>query len=183
MALLRAVGASRRQVMTSVVVEAFLTGLIASALGLLAGIGIALGLKGLLSAFGVDLPSTSLQLEPRTIVVAFVVGTVVTVVSSILPARRAARVAPVQALRESADSASGSLRRRLIIGLILTAAAVAALLYGLFGNQSNAGSLIGLGAAATFVGIAILLPLGSRPLAAVIGAPDPPPGHPGQARA
>ena len=171
MALLRAVGASRRQVMTSVVVEAFLTGLIASALGLLAGIAIALGLKGLLSAFGVDLPSTSLQLEPRTIVVAFVVGTVVTVVSSILPARRAARVAPVQALRESADSASGSLRRRLIIGLILTAAAVAALLYGLFGNQSNAGSLIGLGAAATFVGIAILLPLGSRPLAAVIGAP------------
>ena len=70
MALLRAVGASRRQVMTSVVVEAFLTGLIASALGLLAGIAIALGLKGLLSAFGVDLPSTSLQLEPRTIVVA-----------------------------------------------------------------------------------------------------------------
>ncbi len=171
MALLRAVGASRRQIMTSVVVEAFLTGLIASALGLLAGIAIALGLKGLLSAFGVDLPSTALQLEPRTIVVAFVVGTVVTVVSSILPARRAARVAPVQALRESADSASGSLHRRLVIGLIVTSAAVAALLYGLFGNQSNAGTLIGLGAAVTFVGIAILLPLGSRPLAAVIGAP------------
>ena len=171
MALLRAIGASRRQVMTSVVVEALVTGMVASALGLLAGIGIALGLKGLLSAFGVDLPSTSLQLEPRTIVVAFVVGTVVTVVSSILPARRAARVAPVQALRESADSARGSLRRRLIIGLILTAAAVAALLYGLFGNQSNAGTLIGLGAAVTFVGIAILLPLGSRPLAGVIGAP------------
>jgi putative ABC transport system permease protein len=171
MALLRAIGASRRQVMTSVVVEALVTGLIASALGLIAGIGIALALKGLLSAFGIDLPSTSLQLEPRTVVVAFVVGTVVTIVSSIFPARRAARVAPVQALRESADSASGSLRRRLIIGLILTAGAVAALLYGLFGNQSNAGSLIGLGAAATFVGIAILLPLGARPLAGVIGAP------------
>ena len=171
MALLRAIGASRRQVMTSVVIEAFVTGLIASALGLLAGIGIAIALKGLLSAFGIDLPSTTLQLEPRTVVVAFVVGTVVTVVSSIFPARRAARVAPVQALRESADSASGSLRRRLIIGLILTAAAVAALLYGLFGNASNAGSLIGLGAAATFVGIAILLPLGARPLAAGIGAP------------
>jgi putative ABC transport system permease protein len=73
------------------------------------------------------------------------VGTVVTMISSIFPARRAARVAPVQALRESADSASGSLRRRLIVGLILTAAAVAALLYGLFGNPSNAGSLIGPG--------------------------------------
>ena len=171
LALLRAIGASRGQVMTSVVVEAFVTGLLASALGLIAGIGIAIALKGLLSAFGIDLPSTSLQLEPRTVVVAFVVGTVVTIISSIFPARRAARVAPVQALRESADSASGSLRRRLIVGLILTGAAVAALLYGLFGNPSNAGSLIGLGAAATFVGIAILLPLGARPLARVIGAP------------
>ena len=117
LALLRAIGASRGQVMTSVVVEAFVTGLLASALGLIAGIGIAIALKGLLSAFGIDLPSTSLQLEPRTVVVAFVVGTVVTIISSIFPARRAARVAPVQALRESADSASGSLRRRLIVGL------------------------------------------------------------------
>ncbi|MGZ5296696.1 MAG: ABC transporter permease [Actinomycetota bacterium] len=171
MALLRAIGASRRQVLTSVVVEAFVTGLVASALGFLAGIGIAVGLQGLLAAFGVDLPSTATQLHLRTVVVAFVVGTGVTVVSSILPARRAARVAPVEALRESADSASGSLRRRLIVGLVLTGAAVAALLYGLFGNRSNAGVLIGLGAAATFVGIAILLPLASRPFAGVIGAP------------
>ncbi len=172
LALLRAIGASRRQVLTSVVVEAFLIGLVASALGLVAGIGIAVGLKGLLSAFGLDLPSTSLQLEPRTVIAAFIVGTVVTVIASILPARRAARVAPVEALRESADTGVGaSLRRRLVAGLIVTAAGVAALLYGLFGNQSNAGALIGLGAAATFVGIAILSPLGARPLAGVIGAP------------
>jgi putative ABC transport system permease protein len=171
MALLRAIGASKRQVLTSVVVEAFVTGLIASALGLLAGIGIAIGLKGLLAAFGVDLPSTSLQLELRTVIVAFIVGTGVTVVSSIMPARRAARVAPVEALRESADAASGSMHRRLIIGLVVTGVAVAALLYGLFGNQSNAGTLIGFGAAVTFVGIAILLPLASRHIAGVIGVP------------
>ena len=71
-----------------------------------------------------------------------------------------------------ADGASGSCGAALIIGLIASPAlGVAALLYGLFGNASNAGSLIGLGAAATFVGIAILLPLGARPLAGVIGAP------------
>jgi putative ABC transport system permease protein len=171
MALLRAIGASRRQVLVSVVVEAFVTGVLASVLGFLAGIGIAVGLQGLLAAFGVDLPSTATQLQLRTVVVAFVVGTGVTVVSSILPARRAARVAPVQALRESEDGAGGSLHRRLVVGFVLTGAAVAALLYGLFGNQSNAGALIGLGAAATFVGIAILLPLASRPIAAAIGAP------------
>jgi putative ABC transport system permease protein len=171
MALLRAIGASRRQVLTSVVLEAIITGLVASALGFVAGIGIAVGLQGLLAAFGIDLPSTTTQLQPRTIVVSFVVGTGVAVISSILPARRAARVAPVQALRESADSASGSLRRRFIVGAVVTGAAVAALLYGLFGGASNAGALIGLGAAATFVGIAILLPLIARPLAGVIGAP------------
>ena len=172
LALLRAIGASRRQVLSSVVIEAFVIGLVASAIGLLAGIGIAVGLKGLLAAFGLDLPSTSLQLQLRTVVYAFVVGTVVTVFASIFPARRAARVAPVQALRESADTgAGGSLHRRLIAGLVVAGLGVAALLYGLFGNQSNAGVLIGLGAALTFVGIAILSPLGARPLAGLIGAP------------
>lgn len=172
LALLRAIGASRRQVLSSVVIEAFVIGLVASAIGLLAGIGIAVGLKGLLAAFGLDLPSTSMQLQLRTVVYAFVVGTVVTVFASILPARRAARVAPVQALRESADTgAGGSLHRRLIAGLVVAGVGVAALLYGLFGNRSNAGALIGLGAAMTFVGIAILSPLGARPLAGVIGAP------------
>ena len=172
LALLRAIGASRRQVLSSVMIEAFVIGLVASALGLVAGIGIALGLKGLLAAFGLDLPSTSMQLQPRTVVAAFVVGTVVTVAASILPARRAARVAPVEALREAADTGvGGTLHRRLVAGLIVTGLGVAALLYGLFGNQSNAGALIGFGAAATFIGIAILSPLGARPLAGAIGAP------------
>ncbi len=172
LALLRAIGASRRQVLTSVVVEAFAVGLVASALGLVAGIGIAVGLKGLLAAFGIDLPSTSLQLELRTVIVAFIVGTVVTVIASVLPARRAARIAPVETLRESADtSVRASLRRRLIAGVIVTGAGIGALLFGLFGNPSNAGALIGFGAAATFVGIAILSPLGARPLAGAIGSP------------
>jgi putative ABC transport system permease protein len=170
--LLRTLGASRRQVLTSVVAEAFIVGVVASGAGIVAGMGIALGLKGLLAAFNVNLPSTSLQLEVRTIVVALIVGTVVTVVSSILPARRAARVAPVQALREAQETGTaGSWGRRLAAGLVGTAVGMGALLYGLFVTPSNAGLLVGVGAAATFVGIAVLSPLVARPLAAAIGAP------------
>lgn len=172
LALLRTLGATRRQVMTSVIVEAFAVGLFASILGIVAGIGIAVGLQGLLAAFNIDLPSTSTQLELRTIIVGLVIGTVVTVFSSILPAWRAARVAPVQALRESVETGpAGSPGRRLVVGLLVTAGGVAALLYGLFGTPSRAGILIGAGAAVTFVGVAILSPLVARPVAGVIGAP------------
>jgi putative ABC transport system permease protein len=172
LALLRTLGATRRQVMTSVIVEAFAVGLFASVLGIVAGIGIALGLQGLLAAFNIDLPSTSTQLEPRTIIVALLIGTVVTVFSSILPAWRAAKVAPVQALRESQETGTaGSWGRRLVAGLVVTAGGVTALLYGLFGTPASAGVLVGAGAAATFVGVAILSPLVARPIAAAIGAP------------
>jgi putative ABC transport system permease protein len=170
--LLRTLGASRRQVMTSVVVEALIVGLVASAIGIVAGVGIALGLKGLLAAFNIDLPSTSLQLEVRTIVVALLIGMIVTVISSVLPARHAARIAPVQALREAQDTGVGGYwGRRLVIGSVVTGGGIVALLYGLFGSPSNAGYLVGFGAAATFVGIAMLSPLVARPLAATIGRP------------
>ena len=173
LALLRALGASRRQVLTSVVVEAFLVGLFAALVGIVAGIGIAVGLKGLLGAFGIDLPSTSTQLLPRTIVVALLVGTVVTVVASILPARRAARVAPIQALRESGDTApsAATTRRRLIVGVIVTVLGAAALASGLFGGGSSAGAMVGLGAAVIFIGVAMLSPLAARPIAGTLGRP------------
>jgi putative ABC transport system permease protein len=172
LALLRALGASPGQVLSSVILEALIVGLVGSILGIIAGLGIAILLQGLLAAFGIDLPSTSTQLEPRTIVVALLVGTVVTVASSILPARRASRVAPLQAMRTAREgSADGSLRRRLILGGLVLALGIAALLYGLFGNQSNAGALIGLGAAATFIGVSTLSPLVARRLAGAIGAP------------
>ncbi len=172
LALLRAIGASRRQVLVSVIGEAFLVGLIASGLGIVAGIGIAIGLQGLLAGFGIDLPSTSTQLEARTVIVALLLGVIVTVLAAVLPARRAARVAPIQALRESQDTgAGGRIGRRLIAGLLVTALGAAALVYGLFGGSSNAGSLTGLGAAVTFIGVAILSPLLARPLAGAIGRP------------
>ena len=172
LALLRALGASRRQVMTSVITEAFLTGLIASIVGIVAGIGIALGIQLLLSAFGIDLPSTTMQLQLRTIVVSLVVGTVVTVAAAVLPARRASRVAPVEALRDVQQQEVGrGLGRRAALGTAVLGLGIAALLYGLFATPSNAATLVGAGAAATFIGVAMLSPLLARPLAGWIGAP------------
>ncbi|HEY6566452.1 MAG TPA: FtsX-like permease family protein [Actinomycetota bacterium] len=171
LALLRAVGASSRQVMTSVITEALVVGLIGAVLGIVAGVGIALMLKSLLGAFGIDLPSTAMQLQPRTIIVAVILGVGVTVIASILPARRASKVAPIEALRSSQEAASAGLGKRFLVGLIVTAAGIGALVYGLFGTPSNAGLLIGAGAAVTFIGIAILSPLASKPLAGAIGSP------------
>jgi putative ABC transport system permease protein len=172
LALLRALGASRRQVLTSVLAEAALVGLVASAVGIGVGVLVALGLEGLLSLFGIDLPSTDIQLLPRTIVVSLAVGTVVTLVASVVPARRAARVAPIEALRDGAGAVRGaSLHRRIIVGVAVTALGVIPLLYGLFAKPESVGQLVGFGAAVTFLGIALLSPLVARPVASVLGAP------------
>jgi putative ABC transport system permease protein len=172
LALLRALGASRRQVLASVIIEAVVVGLIASLVGLVAGIGISYGLQGLLGLFNVDLPSTSTQLLPRTVVVSVVVGVAVTAVASILPALRASRVAPIEALRDAEQPAIGAgLGRRLTIGLVVAGLGIAALLYGLFGTPTNAAALVGLGAAVTFVGVAMLSPLAARPVAGALGRP------------
>ena len=169
--LLRALGASRRQVLTSVIVEAFVTALVASAVGIVAGIGIAIGLQSVLGAFGIDLPSTTIQLEPRTVAVSILIGIVVTLASSILPARRASSIAPIEALRDSPPAPRGAARRRVIAGFIVAAGGVGLLLYGLFGSPAQAGGVVGAGAAVTFIGVAILAPLIARPLARLIGAP------------
>jgi putative ABC transport system permease protein len=171
LALLRALGASRRQVFGSVLLESIVTGLLGSAVGLLLGIGLAILLKNILSGIGLDLPPTGLKIEPRTILVALVLGTVVTALASSFPARRASRVAPVQALREGAVAPGSSLRRRAIVGSLLLAGGAAALFAGLFGGVSNAATVVGIGAYLTFTGVAVLAPFVARPLASLIGAP------------
>ncbi len=172
LALLRALGASRGQVLVSVLVEAIVVGLIASVVGIAVGVLIAIGLKGLLALFGIDIPSTGLQLLPRTIIVSLLVGTIVTLVASIIPARKAARVAPIEAMRDGSGVVSGaSLRRRIVVGVGVTALGVIPLMYGLFGTPPSVGQIIGFGTAVTFVGIALLSPLVARPVARLIGAP------------
>ena len=106
MALFRALGASGRQVMTSVLIEAVVVGVVSSLLGIVLGIGIAILLKGLLNAIGVEIPSSGTVILARTIIVSVVVGTVVTVVAAVVPARRAARVAPIEAAGRFASASS-----------------------------------------------------------------------------
>jgi putative ABC transport system permease protein len=180
LALFRALGATARQVMTSVVVEAVVVGLVSSAVGVLAGIGIAIILRTLLNATGFDLPATGAVILPRTFVVSIIVGTLVTLVAAIVPARRAARVAPVEALREAQDRPGRSLRFRLISGAAVLALGLVPLLYGLFGTPSNALQFVGFGVALTFIGVAMLTPMIARPVARVLGAPIQRTGVPGK---
>ncbi len=169
LALLRALGASRRQVMTSVVIEAAAVGVVASALGVGLGILVAIGLQGLLGAFGIDLPGTGTIIQPRTIVVSMVTGSVVTVLAALGPARRASKVAPMAALTGAGTEQVGSLTRRSIVGAIVVALGAGALSVGLFADGGIA--LVGLGAALTFVGVFLVMPLVARPMAAAIGWP------------
>jgi putative ABC transport system permease protein len=171
LALLRALGASRRQVLGTVLAEALVVGLVSSAVGLGLGVLFALGLQALLGGFGIDLPSTTVQFLPRTVVASFLVGTVVTLAAAVSPARRAARVAPVTAMRDGGAGGDGSLRRRAVAGGTTVAAGFAALFTGLFADLDNGLPLVGLGAGLTFIGVAMLSPLVARPLAGVIGAP------------
>jgi putative ABC transport system permease protein len=168
LALLRVVGASRRQLFRSVVGEAAVVGVVASLVGLGMGVLAALGLKALLGAFGVTLPPAPLVLEPRTAVVALALGVGVTVVSALGPARRAVRVSPIAALAAGRVGEVELLGRRLVIGSLAAVAGAAVLLAGL---ALPAIGLVGLGALAMFVGAAVLAPVVAGPLSSALGRP------------
>ena len=168
MALLRAIGASGRQVQLCVMLEAVVVGVIASAAGLAAGIGVAGGLKSLMSQFGVDLPAGPSVISSTSLAVAFGVGVLITTLSAWLPARRAAKIAPVEAMRSvSVDDSAGSIRRTML-GVIVFAIGVGALLAGLSIDEIT---LVGAGALTMFVGVVILGPVLARPAAYLLGLP------------
>ncbi|MDQ1633040.1 MAG: putative transport system permease protein [Frankiaceae bacterium] len=171
LALLRALGASKRQVRRSVIVEALLVGVVGSTLGLAFGFGVAVLLKALLGAFGVELPAGGVVFAPRTVLVAYVIGTVTTLLAALGPAIRAARVPPIAAMRDVEMSPTGNLRNRTLSGATLLAAGVALILLGFGVQGSGALGIVGGGAAAVFLGVATLSPLISRPVIKVIGAP------------
>src|ERR1700677_4973533 len=168
LALLRIVGASRRQVFRSVLIEAAIMGVVASLVGLGLGVLGALGLEELLKGFGITLPSGPLVFETRTVIAALAVGVGVTVVSAISPARRAVRIPPVAALADYRAEQEESSRRRIVAGSIIAVLGVAALVWGLTLPKIQ---LVGLGAVAVFIGIGMLAPLVARPLSSVLGRP------------
>jgi putative ABC transport system permease protein len=168
-ALLRAIGARRRQVLGALLTEALALGLLASAIGFALGVGVARGLKWLMDTIGLALPFTSLQVEPSQLVIALAVGTGVTVVAALVPARRATTVLPIEALRESSPGAERSSRLRSLVGLALLAAGAAGLLGALYGDGGM--KLFGLGLLAAMLGVVVALPVAVRPLAAAIAAP------------
>jgi len=169
-ALLRAIGAKRRQVMRSIRLEAFLTGAFASAVGVVLGVGLAHGLRSVMSAFGVELPSGPTVLLPRTVAVSMLTGIAVTVVAAWLPARRAAKVAPIEALRETALDTSTRSKRRIAAGGLLSLAGGVFIAQGLSGAGAAA---VGLGAFGVFLGVAMLGPAIARRFAQVAGWPLP----------
>jgi putative ABC transport system permease protein len=171
-ATLRTLGGSRKQVMRSVVIEGFVIGLLASVVGLFAGVGIAKGLNALI---GEDLPESGLVFAPRTVIVSLVLGTVITLVASILPARRATRVPPIAAVREGATlPASRFAAHSLKAAIGVIAASVAAISLGVFAHGLSAiavAALLGGGILALFLGVALAAPHLVKPLTGVVGWP------------
>ncbi len=166
LALLRSLGASRRQITQSVLLESVVVGVVASAVGFGLGLLAAIGLRALVGAFGAELPVGPLVILPRTVIACFVVGTVITALAALLPARKASSVAPMEAMRDAAAPESG-LRRTTILGLVTFVPGVVLVGFGLAGNLP----LLGVGAVLTFLGVAALSPLLARPVVRVLAAP------------
>ncbi|HEV8652782.1 MAG TPA: FtsX-like permease family protein [Actinomycetes bacterium] len=170
LALLRSLGASRGQVLRSVLVEAVLVGLLAATLGLLAGLGVAALLRAVMQAqSGLTFPDAALTLPGSAVVASYLVGVLVTVVAALLPALRASRVPPVAALRDAAtpDRPLTGLTVAGSVPALLGVAAVGAALFGDLGDATLP-ALLG-GVLLTFVGVAMLTPAISRPAVAALG--------------
>ena len=171
---LRTIGASRRQILVSVLIEGAAIGILASLIGLGLGVGLAKGLDSLFKSFGIDLPQAGLVFATRTVVVSLIVGTVVTLLASLMPAIRATRVEPIAAVREGVLPPSRLQRFGLPVALGVLGVALALLLFGAF--DSNASTVqrllaIGVGVLAAFLGVALIASKFVPPLVRVLGKP------------
>jgi len=165
--LLRALGASRRQVLGSILGESVGVGVIGSLIGLAGGVALAFLLSAALNSF-MGGASSTLVISPMSLLIPFVLGTTITVAAALYPGIRGSRVPPLAAMRETDGGGDGGLGRRAIAGGVTTAAGAGSFAYGL---TTGPAIMIGLGALVLFIGLALLLALAARPLAGAIGLP------------
>jgi putative ABC transport system permease protein len=172
--LLRALGASRRQVLRSVLAEALVVGVIASAIGLAAGVAVAAGLKAMLNALGFGMPAGGVVFSARTVIVSVLAGLIVTLVAAVSPARKAAKVPPVAAMQDLRVGSTGyGSKERVMVGIAILAAGIGALFTGLFTHVASPILIVGAGALLVFLGVSVLGRTVSLPLSKAIGAPLP----------
>jgi putative ABC transport system permease protein len=172
--LLRALGASRRQVLWSVLFEALAVGVIGSVAGFAVGVVVAAGLKGLLAALGIDIPAGGLVVASKTVVAAAVVGTGITMAAALIPSRKAAKVPPVAAMQDAQLATIGYGRWTAVaVGAGVLLAGIAVLFTGLFAGLSNTVAIVGVGAVVVILGVSLLGRPIARPLSRALGAPLP----------
>ena len=171
LALLRALGASRRQVLGSVVLEALAVGLVGSTVGLGVGYLLAHGLRLLFGLFGLDLGGAEFPVELSTVVVAYVVGMTVTTVASLFPAVRAARIPPIAALRDDIALPEASLRRRVLIGTGLVLVGIGVVALGFVTEGGNGLLFLGLGILLVMVGVALMSAFLGHPILVAFSVP------------
>lgn len=168
LALLRAVGANRGQVMRSVLAEALVVGAVSAAIGLVSGIGLAVGMRSVMGSFGAKLPGGDLVIAPGTIVAALVIGILVTTLAAVLPAWRTGRIAPVAAMGSAhLPASSKSLVLRNVLGTVISLAGIGLVLLGV-SMGSDGRTTIGAGAFFMLIGMIVLLPLLSQPVIASV---------------
>ncbi len=174
-ATLRTLGATRRQVRVSVLIEGLVIGVLASLIGLFLGLGLAKGLNALFVAVGIDLPKSGTVFKERTVVVSLLVGILITLVASLMPAFRATRVPPIAAVREGAVLPKGRFHRFTpYLGLALVVLGLAMLFYGVLAHHKAFSArlvFLGPGVLLLFVGVALFASKLVRPLASVLGWP------------
>jgi putative ABC transport system permease protein len=169
LALLRALGATRGQVLRSLVLESTGLGLVGGLIGVVVGVGVALGLQGLFAAIGAEIPTEGLTIAPRTVLVGLVIGIVVTVLAALVPAIRASRIPPMAALRDDASLPARSLRMRGTLGAVLLLGGIALMVWGAAVGGSSGSQLVGVGVLAALVGAITVGPALSRPIVRVLG--------------
>ena len=171
LAMLRAIGAGRRQVVRSVLIEASAVGVAACAVGLLLGVGMSFGLRRLLGQVGLDIPSGPTVVSAATIVTSVVVGIVVTLASALAPALRAGRVRPIAALRDIAIDRSHLSTGRIVTGLTVVIGGLIACAAGITVDDKAGLQFLMIGAVTTVLGVFVLGPVVARPVLRALGRP------------